>query len=242
PPPALIIYAILNILRPSFILGQIPDLLNLLCAVEGYRRYAVLKAGEALDWQVFYESTSRHEGVGGEVRLLAEKEAKRLKGYTGRSELMRREYLLLVRSLIQLYIHYLWISPESCLLGKRLNDFFPGCIEGISRPSSLLFHADLEEKEEKEEFGKLKEECQGWMNMVVEWEAGREEKGVEDGLSKEDMDVSYADEFREAFPPPFDSAELGRNIEIYVRKVEDMVRKLDEWFGPSSSGLAGVHV
>ncbi|KAF9223921.1 hypothetical protein BS17DRAFT_125869 [Gyrodon lividus] len=219
PPPFLVFYAARNILSPSFILGQIPDLLNILSAIEAYRRFSALKASDALEWQKYY-ATKQKEGLHEDRRR------------------QRREYVLLVRSLIQLYIHYLWTAPESCLLGRRLNDFFPGSIEGIDKPSSLLFHVDLAE-EETALLTQLKDECQEWMNLVVEWESGREARGEEEGLSKEEMDANYTDEFREAFPPPFDPLELAKNVEIYIEKVEEMVRTLEGWFGPASNGPSG---
>ncbi|KIJ07904.1 hypothetical protein PAXINDRAFT_89648, partial [Paxillus involutus ATCC 200175] len=238
PPPSLIFYAARNILFPSFILGQIPDLLNLLSAIDVYRRFSALKADEALEWQKYYQNAQK-EGRHGDVRTLTDKESRRLREFVAKKGGHRKEYVLLVRSLVQLYIYYLWTAAESCLLGKRLNDFFPGSIEGIDKPSSLLFHVDLSD-EEAASFMQLKDECQRWMNLVVDWESRREARGEEQGLSKEEMDTTYTDDFRKEFPPPFDPLEVVKNVDIYIKKVQDMVRKLQEWFGPASNGSSGV--
>ncbi|KIJ12774.1 hypothetical protein PAXINDRAFT_156750 [Paxillus involutus ATCC 200175] len=179
PPPSLIFYAARNILFPSFILGQIPDLLNLLSAIDVYRRFSALKADEALEWQKYYQNAQK-EGRHGDVRTLTDKESRRLREFVAKKGGHRKEYVLLVRSLVQLYIYYLWTAAESCLLGKRLNDFFPGSIEGIDKPSSLLFHVDLSD-EEAASFMQLKDECQRWMNLVVDWESRREARGEEQG-------------------------------------------------------------
>ena len=71
------------------------------------------------------------------------------------------------------YIHHLWAAGESCLLARRLNDFFPGSL-GVEEPSQLLFHVDLSEDEE-ECFAQLGMECKEWLNLVLDWERKREE-------------------------------------------------------------------
>jgi hypothetical protein len=100
-PPSLVFYAARNILSPSFIIGQIPDLLNLLTAIETFRRFAVLKSGEALEWQKYYEHEKSH-GRAEDVRLLAANEVRTLRHYLEEKDAQRREYIVLVRSLIQL--------------------------------------------------------------------------------------------------------------------------------------------
>ena len=59
------------------------------------------------------------------------------------------------------------------LLPRRLDDFSPRLI-GADKPSELLFHADLSD-DEMEYFERLRVECREWMNLVAEWETGREE-------------------------------------------------------------------
>ncbi|KAH0832905.1 hypothetical protein J3R83DRAFT_11857 [Lanmaoa asiatica] len=213
-PPSLLFYAARNILSPSFIIGQIPDLLNLLTAVR--------------------DSPPTH-GRNLDVRLLAAGEVRALRRFLDKKDAQRRQYIMLVRSLIQLYIHYLWTAPESCLLAKRLIDFFPGSIQAVDvdKPSELLFHVDLS-KDEKEYFGQLKVECREWMKLAVDWESKREETCRDEGLSREDMDETFADDFRATFPQPFEPSEMARNVDIYMNMVEDIVRKLEQWFPPSS--------
>lgn len=48
------------------------------------------------------------------------------------------------------------------------------------------------------------------------------------------MDESFANDFRVTFPQPFEPSETTRNVEIYINKVEDIVRKLEQWFPPPS--------
>jgi hypothetical protein len=48
------------------------------------------------------------------------------------------------------------------------------------------------------------------------------------------MDESFANDFRLTFPQPSQPSEMAWNIEIYMNKVEDMVRKIEQWFAPSS--------
>lgn len=113
-PPSLVFYAARNILLPSFILGQIPDLLNLLAAIETFRRFAALKADEALEWQKYYEREKTH-GRREDVRLLAAKEVRTLQRLVVQKDAQRREYIVLVRSLILLVSRL----PQSIILVCR---------------------------------------------------------------------------------------------------------------------------
>ena len=100
-PPFLVFYTARNILLPSFIIGQIPELLNLLTSIETFRRFAVLKADEALEWQKYYEHEKTHDRAG-DVRLLAANEIRVLRRFLDKKDAQRREYIVLVRSLVQL--------------------------------------------------------------------------------------------------------------------------------------------
>ena len=107
-PPSLVFYTAHNILSPSFILGQIPDLLNLLTSVETFRRFAALKSDEALGLQKYYEcekAAGRAEGV----RLLPPNEVHVLRRFVGEKDTQRRGYITLVRSLIPL------VSGSHCI-------------------------------------------------------------------------------------------------------------------------------
>ncbi|KAG8213473.1 hypothetical protein J3R82DRAFT_12009 [Butyriboletus roseoflavus] len=191
-------------------------------------RFAAFKSEEALEWQTYYEGEKTH-GREEDVRLLAANEVRTLRRFLDKRGAQRWEYIVLLRILIQLYIHYLWTAPESCLLAKRLNDFFPGSIQGVDEPSESLFHIDLSE-DEREYLRRLKVECQEWMKLVVDWETKREETCQDEGLAQEDTDEVLAEDFRARFPQPSTPSETARSVEIYMDKVERMVQKLEQWF------------
>ncbi|KAG9314799.1 hypothetical protein JVU11DRAFT_3887 [Chiua virens] len=232
--PCLVFYAARNILSPSFILGQIPDLLNFLSAIETFRRFAVLKSDEALEWQKFYEREQSDERTE-DVRLLTTDEVCTLRCFLDIKDAQRREYILLVRRLIQLYLHYLWLAPQSCLFLKELNDIFPGSLQGIDsvKASEYLFHVDLSE-DERGYFKQFRTECGKWLNTVVDWTIKRKETCRKEGLSEADMEASFVDDFLRAFPPPCNPPDMARDVQTYMNKVEDIVRTLEEWFLPSS--------
>ena len=123
-PPSLVLYAARNILSPSFIIGQIPDLLNLLTTIETFRRFAVLKSGEVLEWQKYYE-LEKTNGRAEDVRLLAANEVRTLRRYLEKKNAQRREYIVLVRSLIQLVSVYgnvnMWLTKRTLLLGTLVH-------------------------------------------------------------------------------------------------------------------------
>ncbi|KAI6042929.1 hypothetical protein EDC04DRAFT_866221 [Pisolithus marmoratus] len=224
-PPALLFYGIRNILYPTFILGQIPDLLNLLTTIEGLRQFATQRIGQILALNQLY---TEHPPDDQEVRILTTKETRTLAHYQAQSSRLRKKYFVLLQNLCQVYIHYLWTSPESCLLAMRLNDFFPGCLEGYNKPSSLHFHMDLNENE-KAEFGGLKDEVSAWMKTILEWEYEREKSGKQKGYSKTDLKASFKDEFQVAFPP-LDYADILDVLVTYLTSVEDMTKRLEKWF------------
>ncbi|KAI5992093.1 hypothetical protein EDD15DRAFT_1028743 [Pisolithus albus] len=228
-PPPLLIYAIRNILHPTFIVGQIPDLLNLLTTVEGFRQFATKRSGEILALNQFY---TEHPLNSLGVRVLTTKENRTLARYRAQSERLREKYFNILKNLCRVYIHYLWTAPESCLLAMRLNDFFPGCLEDYNRPSSLRFHMDLSENE-KAEFGELKDEISVWMKSVLEWEYEREKSRKQQSYSKTDLSTSFKDEFQAAFPP-LDYADILDVLVGYLASVEDMTNKLEKWFPPKT--------
>jgi hypothetical protein len=96
-PPSVVFYAIRNILRPSFILGQIPDLLDLLAMVDVFRRYAVKVSSAALSWQEYYT-----KDPGSDVRLLTKHELKKLEGYIAKDKDDRLVYMSLIKDMILL--------------------------------------------------------------------------------------------------------------------------------------------
>ncbi|KIM68490.1 hypothetical protein SCLCIDRAFT_956343 [Scleroderma citrinum Foug A] len=175
-PPVLVFYAIRNIIHPAFIVGQIPDLLNLLTMVDIFRQFANNKSGEVLAWDQYYSKEQDNQ----EVTLLTAKEVRGLEVYQAQSGHLREQYILLLRNLCLIYIHYLWTAPESCLLAIRLNDFFPGSVDGFQEPSSFLFHEDLSE-DERRVFTELKDECSTSMKTILEWESEQEELAREQG-------------------------------------------------------------
>ncbi|KAG6333671.1 hypothetical protein ID866_5414 [Astraeus odoratus] len=229
-PPALVFYAIRNFLHPTFIVGQIPDLCNLLTMVDVFRQYAVKKSGDMLTWNTYYSKNL----LDLDVRLLSEKEVLKLERYRTQSQLQRKEYFLLLRNLFQVYIHYLWTAPESSLLPMRLNDFFPGSMAGTKQPSSLLFHHDLSD-DEKHELAELHTECKTWLTAIDAWQRERKELGEQQGYSEAELQASYKDDFQAAFPRPVEYADLAVVVQQYLKSVEDMIHRLEAWFPPSST-------
>ena len=93
-PPSIVFYAIRNIIRPSFILGQIPDLLDLLAMVDTFRRRAVEVSSTALSWQEYYTKDPSPD-----LRLLTKHEVKKIECYIAKDEADRLLYILLVKNM-----------------------------------------------------------------------------------------------------------------------------------------------
>ncbi|KAG1886457.1 hypothetical protein F4604DRAFT_1675372 [Suillus subluteus] len=93
-PHTLVFYMIRSIIRPSFILEQIPDLLDLIATADAVRSHAVEGSSVALLRQEYYaKEPSSH------ATLLTAKELKKIEGYVGNKESGRMHYMLLVKNL-----------------------------------------------------------------------------------------------------------------------------------------------
>lgn len=68
----------------------------------------MLKSDEALEWQKYYEHEKTH-GRAEDVRLLAANEVRTLRRFLDKKDAQRREYIVLVRSLIQLVSGYMYL-------------------------------------------------------------------------------------------------------------------------------------
>lgn len=95
-PPTLTFYATRNMLRPYFILGQIPDLLDCLAMVDTFRKYAVDASSVALSWQEYYVKEPSSDS---DKTLLTERELKKLQDYVTNDEHDRLYYILATKNL-----------------------------------------------------------------------------------------------------------------------------------------------
>lgn len=233
-PPALVFYAIRNVLRPDFILGQIPFLLDCLAMVDKLRGYAVKASSVALSWQEYYAKELISDP---DMTLLTEKELKKVQDYVANDERDRLHYILVTKNLCLLHVYYLVTAPESFMLAEHLNDYFPGCFPGHDIPSKLLFHHGLSESE-KQIMEETYQECKEWLLDVTQWEEEREEEQEQllETLTAEQADAAFQQAFRERFPPPFSQEELVSDLDDYLDIVERMIRRLEDYF-PSAKVL-----
>ncbi|KAG1846982.1 hypothetical protein DFJ58DRAFT_663501 [Suillus subalutaceus] len=230
-PHTLVLYMIRSIIRPSFILEQIPDLLDLIATADAFRSHAVEGSSVALLRQEYYaKEPSSH------ATLLTAKELKKIEGYVGSKESGRMHYMSLVKNLCILHVYYLATSQESCMLAECLNDYFPGCNMGQSIPSKLLFSSGLSDSE-KEIMEKTYEECKGLILELAKWEEEQGHRQKQMGVTTEEEDA-FLQDFGEKFPSPVSEENLASDIEEYLDAVEEMLCTLEEYF-PSSNTLKG---
>ncbi|KAG1771131.1 hypothetical protein EV702DRAFT_942999, partial [Suillus placidus] len=223
-PPALVFYATRNILRPYFILGQIPDLLDCLAMVDTFRRYAVEASSVALWWQEYY---AKELGSDPDMTLLTERELTKIQDYITNDEHDRLHYILVIKNLCLLHVYYLVTAPESCMLAKHLNDYFPGCFPGHDIPSKLLFQHGLSDSE-KQIMEEAYQDCKEWILDVTQWEEEREQE--QEHLTAEQADAAFQQAFREKFPLPYSQEELVSDLDEYLDIVEGMIRRLEDYF------------
>ncbi|EGN98720.1 hypothetical protein SERLA73DRAFT_73321 [Serpula lacrymans var. lacrymans S7.3] len=224
PPPAVSFYAIRNILYPNILFEQITDLLDLLANVDLFRQRALKQSADALVWNEFYKQQPNSG-----VRVLKPSQEERLLRYKEQSIKDRRRYMLLVFNLCQLDIYHLWPSSDPSLLPKRLKQYFPSSLSGGDESSSLMLHFDLSDTEKKDMLV-VRNESIEWMKDISEWENARAMKLKEEGASMEDFCVNYRHDFGLDHDPPIDKEILVKNIEKYLKKVEQMIQHLEDYF------------
>ncbi|KAF4598138.1 hypothetical protein AB1N83_004296 [Pleurotus pulmonarius] len=140
PPLDVVVYAARNILLPTVIIDQIPDLLDLLSTVETHRKHIVLKADDALAFHAYWKNENVDESV-----LLAAEEHRFVGSIVADNTAMRDSYKSVISALCQMDIYHLWtrIEPSIAKLAVRMNEYYPPSNKKYQRQPALLFHADL---------------------------------------------------------------------------------------------------
>ncbi|PCH36694.1 hypothetical protein WOLCODRAFT_82666 [Wolfiporia cocos MD-104 SS10] len=233
PPLPLLKYTIFNILTPTFLLDQIPDLLTLLGHVNLMRKHAISKTSTMLLWNDYYR-----QNPSATIRTLEDDDERRLRQFVSQSNKMQQLYTTIVNTCYQIDIHHSFLSPDPMVVQPRLDMYFPGqfseaSIEGEDRTrltqclasSRHLFHHDLSEEERLENIA-TGERCREFI--------------CEAGLYLEDPNAYCAmngllqrTEFDALFPAP-DTSAVVHSIERYLQKVEFQVRTLSMMFGTGS--------
>jgi len=222
-------YAIRIILYPNFLLSRIPELLELLWHVDAYRRRVVDISREILIWQRYYKKG------GNTSALLGVKEEKKVKDFADETKAAqnRDTYIKTAITCCGLHIYYLFTASESYFLPTRLLEFFPIHRQQGSGDTAH-FHWDFSEVERKalDEEG---QECLTFVKTATEWERERESQWKEDGLPMDRFlddykGRSFKEEFALTFNPPYIEERMIELIEVYLKKVERMVDKLEEYF------------
>jgi hypothetical protein len=96
-------------------------------------------------------------------------------------------------------------------------------------------------------------ECKEWLIEVAQWEEERQELLpaawaflawilgqwlIVFSSTGEEADAAFQKDFREKFPPPLPTEELASDLEEYLKIVEGMIHKLEDYF-PSAKVLEG---
>jgi len=72
-------------------------------------------------------------------------------------------------------------------------------------------------------------ECKEWLIEVDRWQEEREELLLATSTAKQE-DATFQQDFQEKFPPPLPPEELVSDLEEYMKVVEGMIHKLEDYF------------
>ncbi|TBU23852.1 hypothetical protein BD311DRAFT_767672 [Dichomitus squalens] len=216
PPLPVLVYAVHNIIQPSFVLGQIPDLLSLLAHIEVFRLNTIEKINRILR----RDKTLRRDRSPS-VRLLADHDRDDLERIVSPSRVQaaRKVYRQIVHGCSLLHIHHIWRtspggpSPLHYLIQyfpyfvQRDQDAAPQCTAALS---TYPWHYNLSrpEQRENEEIGEVA------ANFILGASQYLDDK---EGYCREN---GYdADEpFEAIFPPPRQDANVNA-IDKYMSVV-----------------------
>ncbi|KAG6872947.1 hypothetical protein C0995_004831 [Termitomyces sp. Mi166 len=165
PPLEVVIFAINNILCPSFVTQRIPHLLDLLATVEFYRKRTLASSHEATIWNDYYEVQNETT-----VYRLSEEDEAYLKGLESDNNSMRIMYITLISECCRLDMHLsLTAKPPSMTdFLIRFNEYFPHLNKRYDKRSPRLFWSDLS-SEEVVQLSKLGAECCSRVQEIVKW-------------------------------------------------------------------------
>ncbi|KAK1230495.1 hypothetical protein PQX77_006423 [Marasmius sp. AFHP31] len=206
PPPEVLIFAVRDILFPTF-LGptRIVDILDLVTNIEYYRLACMQKVDDATVFQDFY--SMRHP----EVALLTEEELGTLRKVTAENSSLRSQFLSLVLEYCQLDIHHLCTSPS---LMTNAEDRIERYLQGDAPvPFSQALSTGEKEQLQKIIDGTLR----GSMSLV---KAYNDKKSA--GLGRE--------ETTQLFPCPVIIEQLVDATESYLQDTEAQIAALKAIF------------
>jgi len=116
-PLAVFIYAIKNILYPTFLIELIPDFLDLLTMVEFYRIRVTEVASNALEWNDFYKSKKV-------TRTLEVQDETFLNHLRDTQDEMRQIFMRIVAECCIIDLHRLWVTQSHTNFWIRWNRYF----------------------------------------------------------------------------------------------------------------------
>jgi len=219
PPLDLILYAIRNIMRPSMVADQIPDLLDLLAAVEFYRNVSLGKANDALVYNDWYKAKDER------AISLTHEERTDLESQVKMADVLRAIYFNLILQYCQFDVYTLWSHhPDSMTdLILRMSDYFPRLNKNYTTPTPRLFLHDLSD-DENDQLHKTGLGCCRFVRDSYAW-------AVEHRLPGQSLvTMLQSEDFAAVFPCPIDQDRLVDSMVYYLEAVESVVRQLEDMF------------
>ncbi|PPQ89712.1 hypothetical protein CVT25_014113 [Psilocybe cyanescens] len=118
PPLDIIIYALNNILHPTFLPDFMSDFLHLFTMIEFYRIWITEKAALAIEMNTFYKGTSDAN-----IILLAQEEEDFLRSLIDSQEVYREIFMTIVEKCCTLDLKRLWLANSNVDFWVRWNEY-----------------------------------------------------------------------------------------------------------------------
>ncbi|KAF8348366.1 hypothetical protein F5887DRAFT_644155 [Amanita rubescens] len=212
PPVDVLVYAAKNILFPSLAEDLIPQLLDIIAAIEFYRQRALTRAKKAIQ-------RSRSEDKNAPFN--SDEEAF-LKQLDTPKDSWRKVYMTILCKCCQFDLYHLWTANPSSVADFmiRFNEYFPFLNNYCTHESPRLLHQKLS-TDEQSTFGEIGLAICGFGYTSAQW--------ITDNAQEDKPYWTLFDtkEFQKAFPPPCAAKQLVTLICKYVDYVAHVVLKVD---------------
>ncbi|KAF9476350.1 hypothetical protein BDN70DRAFT_882512 [Pholiota conissans] len=213
PPLNLVVYAIKNIIFPSFLPELMSEFLHLLTMVEFYRQKMTERASELLVWDLYCRSE------GDPSVCLTPEERKFCEKLDQHQESLRKIYLNVVSECCAMELSALWLSSSNTDFWIRWNDYFSILKDEDSDTITHTFHYRMTPRE-KSFLYEAAYAVSKFMETTVRW------AGDQSATDQPIQDAFQSKDFREEFPVPQLSEESLDSISFVLDFVQDAALRI----------------
>ncbi|THH13129.1 hypothetical protein EW146_g7049 [Bondarzewia mesenterica] len=236
PPLYALTYAVCNIIRPTFLFDQTPEVLEIIAQIELIRQQATKYASQALVWNKYYAKELAEQAQDG--ILLDNHEVRIVSRLVERDRSFRIIYCGIINNCMRLHILHIWTGEKSHHLMRYLKLYFPTfSLTDVPHPRQI-YHQNLSEDEE-ENFYATALKCIQFIHDAAQWEEKIRDQDSEAIVLPEDYQSDDFRQLRDSLMEGLNEDTVTTMIGDYVRYVENFVAKFEDIFPGATVLISG---